>query len=151
MKKSNYFIFLIFLAGLSTLTLTSCETEGCTDPEATNFDEGADIENNMCEYERDAFLGSYNVNENCDSGNFTYTCNISQSSSSVSEVIINNFGDFNVNVRATVSGSGLTFNDNQSGINFSGSGSLAGTTLTIIYTASQAGYTDSCTKTAIKQ
>lgn len=100
---------------------------------------------------REKFLGAYNVNENCDSGNWNYAISIIESSNSDDAIVISNFGDYSVNVRATVSGDNINFNDTQDGITFSGSGSISGNTLTIIYTASSAGYTDNCTKTCIKQ
>jgi hypothetical protein len=96
-------------------------------------------------------LGSYNVNENCTSGNYNYSISIVESSSSDDAIIINNFGDYSVNVRATVSGNNVNLNDTQGGITFSGSGNLSGNTLSIIYTASSGGDTDNCTKTCIKQ
>ncbi|MFK7810335.1 MAG: hypothetical protein AB8F74_21200 [Saprospiraceae bacterium] len=101
--------------------------------------------------DREAFLGTYNVNENCDSGNWTYAISVTESSNDEDAVVISNFGDYGVNVRATVSGESITFNDTQESITFSGSGNVSGSTLTIIYTASAAGNTDSCTKTCIKQ
>ena len=100
---------------------------------------------------REKFLGAYNVNENCDSGNWNYSITIIESSNSDDAVVISNFGDYSVNVRATVSGSNINFNDTQDGVTFSGSGNISGNTLTIIYTASAAGLTDNCTTTCIKQ
>ena len=100
---------------------------------------------------RDKFLGSYNVNDVCDSGNWNYSSTITASSGNEDAIIIGNFGDFGVNVRAIVSDANINFNDTQDGINFSGSGNLSGNTLSIIYTASEAGLTDNCTATCIKQ
>ncbi|MBK8565985.1 MAG: hypothetical protein IPN76_22250 [Saprospiraceae bacterium] len=101
--------------------------------------------------DRDKFLGSYNVNENCSSGNFNYSITITESANSEDAIVIGNFGDYSVNVRATVSGNNITFNDTQDAITFSGSGNISGSTLTIIYTASANGVADNCTKTCIKQ
>ncbi len=101
--------------------------------------------------DRDKFLGSYNVNENCDTGNWSYAITITASANSDNAIVIGNFGDYNVNVRATVSGDNVNFNDTQGGITFSGSGNISGNTLTIIYTASAAGATDNCTATCIRQ
>jgi len=151
MKKLNFSPILLLFITFLALSVTSCKTEGCTDPEGVNYDADADEDDGTCTYARDPFIGAFNVNENCDSGNYNYTMSVAESGTSVSDIVLNNFGDFGVNVRATVSGSNISFNDTQNGISFSGSGSLSGSTLTIIYTASQAGYTDSCTKTAIKQ
>jgi hypothetical protein len=103
------------------------------------------------EPDRDKFIGSYNVNENCTSGNWNYSISITASSANNSDVIISNFGNFGVNVRATVSGSNVSINDTQGAIQFSGSGNIAGNTLSIIYSASQSGFQDNCTATCIRQ
>lgn len=100
---------------------------------------------------RDKFLGAYNVNENCTSGNWNYSISITESANTEDAIVITNFGDYDVNLRATVSGDNINFNDTQDGITFSGSGNISGNTLTIIYTASAGGQTDDCTKTCIRQ
>jgi Tfp pilus assembly protein FimT len=101
--------------------------------------------------DRDKFLGTYNVNENCTSGNWNYSIGITASSANDSDVILSNFGNFGVNVRATVSGDNISINDTQNAIQFSGSGNIAGNTLSIIYSASQLGFQDNCTATCIRQ
>ena len=101
---------------------------------------------------RDKFLGSFNANASCSGGlNLSFASTITESSTSDDAIVISNFGNFNVNVRATVSGENISFNDTQRGITFSGSGNISGNTLTIIYTASVAGERLECTKTCIKQ
>lgn len=101
--------------------------------------------------DRDKFIGTYNVNENCTSGTYSYSITISESSSDEDAVVISNFGDYGINARADVNGDNLNINDTQDGVTVSGSASINGSTLTIIYTASVAGFTDECTKTCIKQ
>lgn len=164
----------IFL-GFAMLTFTSCKQDGCTDITADNYDpdannddgtcvysgctdQGAEnynanatIDDGSCIYARDKFIGAYNVNENCTSGNFTYSLTITPSTTTTDAMVISNFGGYGVNVRATVSGANISFNDTQDGVTFSGTGNISGNTLTIIYTASAAGQTDNCTKTCIKQ
>ena len=157
MTKLNFFanqagrlLMVLFLA-LTVSMATSCQKEGCTNPIAENFDSDADEDDGSCILPREKFLGSYNVNENCSSGNYSYAISITPSTSNETQVIITNFYESGDNVRATVSGSSIEFNDTQSGITYSGTGTISGNTLTIIYTASAAGQTDNCTKTAIKQ
>lgn len=101
---------------------------------------------------RDKFLGSYQVNENCTTGTYSYSLSIVESASSLEGVIIQNFGNFQstINVNAIVSGDNLTFNATQDGVTITGSGSINGNTLTIIYQAA-GSFEDSCTSTCIKQ
>jgi len=127
------------------------EKEGCTDPDAENYDSKAEDDDGSCIYARDKFIGNYNVNENCNSGNFTYSIAVNISETDKSYVVINNLGKFGLNVRASVSDNSLNINDTQNSITFSGSGDINGNTLTIIYTASQGGTLDNCTSVCIKQ
>lgn len=101
--------------------------------------------------DREKFLGAYSVNENCTSGNYSFSITIIESATVEDGIVINNFGDYGVNVLATVAGDNININDTKSGIQFTGTGSISGNTLTIIYTASQSGTTDNCTATCIRQ
>lgn len=101
--------------------------------------------------DREKFLGSYNVSESCTSGTYSFAISITESSTSDDIIIINNFADYQLNIRATVDGSNITFNETQQGVSFSGSGNISGNSLTIIYTASVSGATENCTKTCIRQ
>lgn len=153
MNTSNIIlrILMAVLIGLTLSTFTSCQTDGCTNIHAENYDPDADNDDGSCILSRDKFIGSYNVNENCDSGNWNYSISVTASTTAEDAIVIGNFGDYAVNLRATVSGANITFNDTQDGITFSGTGNISGNTLTIIYSASAAGQTDNCTKTCIKQ
>ena len=130
-NQSSLKLFFVLLLGGFFIMTSSCKKEETPD--------------------RDKFIGTYNVNETCSSGTFSYAITVSESTTSEDAIVINNFGDYGVNVRATVSGNNITFNDTQGGGTFSGSGSISDNTLTIIYTVSVAGLTDNCTKTCIKQ
>ncbi len=101
---------------------------------------------------RDKFIGSYQVNENCTTGTYSYSLSIVEAATSSDAVIIQNFGNFasTINVTATVSGDNLNFNATQDGVTITGSGSINGNTLTIIYQAA-GSFSDSCTSTCIKQ
>ncbi|MFN4124072.1 MAG: hypothetical protein ACK4GL_12310 [Flavobacteriales bacterium] len=144
----------LLIAGVSTFQ--SCNREGCTDPTANNFDDKAKDDDGSCTYDRDAFIGTYNATENCQSGTGTFTMTIAASSANTVSILLNNFGDFGQAVTGTVSGTSLTVASQQinvqgTAITISGSGALNGSTLTINYTAAVGGASDSCVITAIKQ
>lgn len=101
---------------------------------------------------RQKFLGSYNVIENCIiTGIFSYTININESSTNSNAIVINNFGDFGINITATVSGNSFSFNSTLNSAAVAGSGSISGNILTITYTLSDGLSAESCTKTCTKQ
>lgn len=145
---------LLASMGMFLFMTASCEKDvpGCTDANAENYNADATEDDGTCVLARAKFLGTYNVNETCTSGTYNYTITITESGTSDDAIIITPFGNYeNTSVRATVSGAGISFNDTQNAITFSGSGDITGNSLSIIYTASQAGIQDNCTKTAIKQ
>ncbi len=49
----------IAVAFFASVALSSCDTEGCTDPAAGNFDPEADSDDNSCYYDAEPFLGSW--------------------------------------------------------------------------------------------
>lgn len=151
--KKHFIIKSIFVLGILFTfgSLTSCKKEGCTDSVAENFDSKAKEDDGSCVYPREKFFGSYSVTESCSSGSYSYNISVAESSTGKTFLIINNFGDYGVNITATVSGSTISFNETKSGINFSGQGSISGSALTISYTASAGGATDVCTMNCIKQ
>jgi hypothetical protein len=103
------------------------------------------------EPDRDKFLGAYQVNENCSSGNYNYSMTVIESAISEEGIVLQNIGDFDVNLNATVNGDNISLNDTKDGVTITGTGSISGNTLTIVYTATYAGTTDNCTATGIKQ
>ena len=84
MKTSNLInLFFILLMGATVITTsTSCESEGCTDPNAENFDADADNDDGTCILAREKFLGTYDLTENCSTGADSYTLTITASSTS---------------------------------------------------------------------
>mgnify|MGYP006126417515 CR=1 FL=1 len=66
----------VLLFSLSLITLISCETtpiEGCTDPNAINYNNQADINNNSCDFTADIL---FYMNE--DAGIFFYNNNVQE-------------------------------------------------------------------------
>ncbi len=142
---------------LGATTFTSCGKQGCTDPEANNYDVDATDDDGSCTFDRTAFIGTYNVSESCTSGNYTYSMTVAEASANKVTVTLTNLGDFQSTVlNATVSGTSLTIPSqsvtvNGTTIQISGQGTLNNTTLTIIYTATYNGTSDNCTATCLKQ
>ena len=114
-------------------------------------------EGTNCETEiRAKFLGSYNVSESCQSGNYTFSMSVTSSSTGVSNIIINNFYGIGISVSATINGNSVTIpnqtiNDQGLALTISGSGQLSGNILTLTYNISAGADSDSCTATCTKQ
>jgi hypothetical protein len=153
MKK--IFNLFLMMAIATTISLTSCKTDGCTDPTATNYDDKADNDDGTCTYERDAFIGTYNNSvDGCDTGS-SFNMTISAASENTSTISISNFGGFGsaYSIKATVSGSAITLMAGSLGTGItllSGTGSLNGNILTILYTYEDEFGTETCQITATK-
>lgn len=52
-------ITLLFVSS----AFTSCDTEGCTDPSAANYDEKADSDDGNCRYDSDPFEGKWDLTD----------------------------------------------------------------------------------------
>jgi hypothetical protein len=49
------------------LSMSSCDTEGCTDPSAANYDEKADSDDGNCRYDSDPFEGKWDLTDSIES------------------------------------------------------------------------------------
>lgn len=132
-------------------TSTSCATEGCTDPNAENFDPDADNDDGTCVLAREKFLGSYSATETCTNQTDNYTLTISESANSDAAIVIGNIYNQGASIIGTVTGDTFTFNQTENTINYSGTGTISGNTLTINFTASLSIYEDVCSASCIKQ
>lgn len=166
MKKS---VLAFFAAGIAAVTfsISSCTVDPCKDVSCGANGECVDgncvcdagYEGSTCATEQRAkFLGQYSVSEACTSGNYTYNVSVNTSSTGVSNIIVTNFGDYSVSVNGTVNsdGSSITFANQQVTIQgtaatVQGTGQITGNILTITYTISAGGQSDTCTMTCTKQ
>lgn len=125
MKK----IFLPVLILSSTVFISSCTKQGCTDSMANNYSSSAKKDDGSCKFDRDAFIGNYSATytdlcEGISTGNMSITA----STSAKNKIVITSDG----NIVGTVNGTGVTI-DSQTvdGLQFSGSGSINGNILTL--------------------
>lgn len=133
--------------------MTGCNRDGCTDPEAENYDSNASNDDDSCILPRDGFLGIYSVQESCeDTGTDSYEFVISASADNSTDVLITNFFGVGAMITASVDGNNITIGSQSGGTSaaFSGSGSLAGNTLNLQFEVNDVT-NDTCTITATKQ
>lgn len=157
------------IVGIGLASMTAC-TDLCKD---VNCNDGACVEGDCvcntgyegtnCETEQRAkFVGNYTLDENCPSGPVTgWGASISNSGSGVTKVTITGFGGFEcpdeITVIGTVNGTDVTIDSGQSFCAgtlsiTSGSGTMnaSGTVLTVTYTYSIGGQSETCTGTYTK-
>jgi hypothetical protein len=157
MKLNQFTYYFILILGLTmTMALsTGCAVDGCTNPNAENYDPDATNDDGSCVLAREKFLGQYNVNESCPSGTYSFQINIVASSSGEDAIVINNLGDFGESVTATVNQSSISIpnqNISEGGftVSINGSGSISGNILTISYTYDFSGNGETCTMNCTK-
>ncbi len=105
------------------------------------------------ELDREKFLGTYTVTEDCLSGPFAYNMSISASSDSDDIVLITNMYDYGDVLNATINRNQLTIpSQEHDGYTYQGSGSISGNTLTVDYTISAGtAESDECTAICTRQ
>ena len=92
------------------------------------------------------FVGAYLGNENCTIGTDNYTVTISATSTPDMTITLQNI--YNQGYSATCSKTGdntFSFSGTQSGVNFTGNGTLAGNQLTVVYQIQSTAANNSCT------
>ncbi|GAB4403236.1 MAG: hypothetical protein OHK0039_02120 [Bacteroidia bacterium] len=119
-------------------------------------------EGTNCETEiRAKFIASYTVTETCSSSpgqTFTTPITISASNAGALKVVLTNLYFLGWSVVADVDGNNISFtNTDVAGVpagavvKATGTGTLAGTVLTINYTITESGISDNCQTSAVKQ
>jgi hypothetical protein len=147
MKKSILgFGKLTHIAGLAVMlafvafTGTGCKKEGCTDDTAINYDEKADEDDGSCEFERDAFIGTYEIDISsvCDNpidetneNNLSMTITANNGATNLVNI---NIDSGLINLVGTISGSTITIqNQSVEGYSYSGNGTINGTVFFISF------------------
>lgn len=103
------------------------------------------------------FVGNYNTNEICSTGNYSYSSELQASASNDLRMIITNLYELGENVTAELdAGSTTSFTIPSvtiQGLTIQGTGSINtdGTTVTINYTVNDGSQTDNCVSTFTKQ
>ena len=98
------------------------------------------------------FFGTYNVSEICEGQSFSYPIVIGPSTSgNENEIILQNFGAYNLPVTGTLDGNNLTIDYVGGGYTITGTGTFNGDVLTYTNTTSLNGLSENCTGTATKQ
>lgn len=112
---------------LLTVFTVSCKKKGCTDSYAENYNTEAEKDDESCTFLSDKLIGTYTVNQECYYGGQTsYTMTV-VAGNNKGEIILQGLND-DVDVKATISGTNFTFNEDKAGITYEGSGYLIGTT-----------------------
>lgn len=159
--KNIKFGFLSVFALSCMMFFSSCE-DLCKDVECVQGEcvEGDCVcdqgyEGTLCDTKMtDKFVGTYTVNENCDTGTYTYSTTITASSTTIDKIVVNNLYDSGDNLDATVDGSNATIaSQTFNGLTYSGTGSMNtdATSLTLTYVVSDGSATDNCTAVLAKQ
>ena len=95
--------------------------------------------------------GAYSVTENCNTGNYNYSSNVTAGSQS-NTYVCSNFGGYNVSVNIIVNGNTISVpSQTISGGTFSGSGNIVSSTSFVInYSVTDGVTTETCTSTYTK-
>ncbi len=126
--KKRFALFTFTLVIASGLLFDGCKKKDDDEPEDA----------------RNKFVAAYGVTEEGTDltgqqyNNYKFDISITKSSSNSTDILISNFGDFGVTVKATVSGSSITIPQQtqtiqQTSVGIDGSGSISGNTLTFDY------------------
>lgn len=116
MKSKLLFLFIAFVG----FALTGCgdPVQGCTDPDAENYNSEAEESDGSCTYERDKFLGNYSGEIMCgfpvsDGGTFDMEVNEGLSASDQVELVFSNTELPLPTVQATVVGDSIFLIDKE--------------------------------------
>ena len=145
---------MLTIGAFSAVTYTACTKDECEDVVCNNGGTcisgscscPSGYEGNQCETQsRDKFIGTYTGTETCTIGTDNYTITLAPNSDGIKLTMTNLYND-NITAICTMTGTNtFTFNGTQSGATYTGTGSLAGNSLTVDYTISDGTLSNSCT------
>ena len=168
MKKIKAFLIATGVSVALATGISSCVTDKCKDVVCQNdgiciegtCDCPAGTSGTFCDVIDRAVLlnasgvATYSVTETCSvTGAATYTVDFAASGTSLDKILVNDFGGYTSldGVAMTVSGTTVTVaNQTISGYTVSGTGTISGSTITMNYTISAGGATETCSGTWTK-
>lgn len=156
MKKNFINFAMAALVAFGTLGYSGCGKKGCMTEADDSYDASAtEADPSLCNPTGtvNKFVGTFQGTETCGSGTDAYSITITASSNAYT-ILVSNLYDAgsSFTVSATVSQSSITIaNQTVNSVAISGSGSISGNTLTVSYTLTYQGVSDTCTLTALKQ
>jgi hypothetical protein len=132
--RSSIYLLLIGLV----VPLSCSKKEGCTDPNAENFDASAQKDNGACISQRKKFVGIYDaINQCTSSSNTNLISEVRESNEDLKDIVIYNLGGiFTTPVYAQVNKDQFTIYPQVPYIfnsKLTGTGSITGNSLTIQY------------------
>ncbi len=137
MKNDWVKLVVVFALLISSV---SCKKKGCTDSNATNFVEKAKEDDGSCVFERDQFIGSYNVKESCIyEDDATYKVDILEGPNT-NEIVLENLYNEGQKIRAIVANNEATFNEDAVGITYEGTAFMTNGELNVNYEVCETFY-----------
>jgi len=149
-KASGNILFILIFSFL----IYSCSPsiDGCTDPNASNYNSAATANDGSCIYARDRYIGYYKVTSLCDMiGGMIYYMYIDPHPTISNKVYLNKWHGGSTLVEGTIMPDGILYLDDQTGsYDIGGSGNLTGIIMNLSYTADNGSIVDSCTTQCLK-
>ncbi len=122
---------ILFIALIFPITFYSCKKKGCMDELANNYSVDAKKDDGSCTYSWDQFLGTYSVTTGeCDTPPGPHTSTITKGPTK-NEMIIENFDNLGLKIRATISGNEFSYSELQGGVGYEGTGYIVDGVITI--------------------
>lgn len=128
----NMKITYLLLTFLTIVSITGCKEPGCIDPNAVNYDAEADSNDGSCVYERDKFIGTYEMYQECEADDYPSKTIEIVTGGAMDEVKINGWFD-GFSITAKVDGNEIFFEQEYEVYTYAGIGYIAGSAVTIDY------------------